>query len=363
MTIDKNLLGNKRKALNTLAQAIDVNIEAASSVTVADADGLYTGENVEDCLAEIAGVGRVAETVVDNASDIDDVEDGIVLGTFGTIVTADVGSTGSVRVTSRIVGTAGNGVSLTLVTDAALAGTVAVVGTDVTVEVAAGGTSTAAEIVGWVNGHYLAKEIMFIEEVDAGAMIVDDVGVTIGGADNVLYSYDTGSTVLAEANFTATGKTKSLFAGQQLNADAIDVLNDRDVHLDNMESGIYKHPLMAVVTYDYDVDPALGNGESIDLHRGRTIIPDNAIIMNVAYDVVTQTAGGDVVLATKTGTAALTGTISAAASGLALGIPDYATSGEWVKTTAVEGLTLTEQGTGAMSAGKIHFYIQYVVSE
>lgn len=49
MTIDKNQLGNKRIALNTLADAIDT---------------------VETCLADIAGAGRTYETVKANAADI-----------------------------------------------------------------------------------------------------------------------------------------------------------------------------------------------------------------------------------------------------------------------------------------------------
>jgi len=358
-----------------------VEAHTASAIDTVDADSRFVAEDVEGCLDELAGSGRATETVVqnasdvltvkgvgwsdetihNNASDIDLDETAIGAGTFGTGLST-VGDTGQLLVTSRIAGTAGNGVTLTLIADADIAGTVAVSGTDVTCQVDTG-VSTAEEIAAWVNGHFLATEIMYVTEGTPGAMDFADVATTAGGADNVVYTVDVGSLVLATANFADTGKTPSLYAGQQLNADAIDVLNTRDVHLDNMESGIYKHPLMAVITYDFAVDPALGNGGSIDLHRGRTIIPDNAIIMNVAYDVVTETAGGDVVLATKTGTAALTGTISAAASGLALGIPDFATVGEWVKTAAVEGLTLTEQSTGAMSAGKIHFYIQYVVSE
>jgi hypothetical protein len=49
MSIDKNQLGNKRIALNTLADAIDT---------------------VETCLADIAGAGRTYETVKANAADI-----------------------------------------------------------------------------------------------------------------------------------------------------------------------------------------------------------------------------------------------------------------------------------------------------
>lgn len=70
MSIDKNQLGNKRIALNTLADAIDTNIEAAATVTVADDEGRYTGTNVETCLAEIAGGGRTTETVKSNAANI-----------------------------------------------------------------------------------------------------------------------------------------------------------------------------------------------------------------------------------------------------------------------------------------------------
>jgi hypothetical protein len=53
-----------------LAAAILGNTEPADTVTVADTGNLYTGTNVEACLAEIAGAGRTTETVKANAADI-----------------------------------------------------------------------------------------------------------------------------------------------------------------------------------------------------------------------------------------------------------------------------------------------------
>jgi hypothetical protein len=53
-----------------LAAAILANTEPADTVTVADTAGRYTGENVEVCLAEIAGADRTTETVKGNAAAI-----------------------------------------------------------------------------------------------------------------------------------------------------------------------------------------------------------------------------------------------------------------------------------------------------
>ena len=44
--------------------------DGASLIGVEDATGLYTGADVEACLAEIAGAGRTTETVAQNATDI-----------------------------------------------------------------------------------------------------------------------------------------------------------------------------------------------------------------------------------------------------------------------------------------------------
>ena len=55
-----------------LAKEIATNIEAASTVTVADTANRYTGTNVETCLAEIAGASRTTETVKGNNTLITD---------------------------------------------------------------------------------------------------------------------------------------------------------------------------------------------------------------------------------------------------------------------------------------------------
>ena len=66
--------GNKKQDIMALAIAADAaiaaNIEAAATVTVADAGNRYTGTNVESCLQEIAGSGRTTETVKANADGV-----------------------------------------------------------------------------------------------------------------------------------------------------------------------------------------------------------------------------------------------------------------------------------------------------
>lgn len=104
MSIDKNQLGNKRIALNTLAEAIDTNIEAAATVTVADTANRYTGTNVETCLAEIAGAGRINETVKGNNT--------LILANTAAIDALQ--RTGSTVTVAGVVTDAGRDVTLTV---------------------------------------------------------------------------------------------------------------------------------------------------------------------------------------------------------------------------------------------------------
>jgi hypothetical protein len=149
--------------------------------------------------------------------------------------------------------------------------------------------------------------------------------------------------------------------------DAIDRLNTRDHH--SMDtSRIIKHPLMAVAVFDVAVNG--GATGTRNLNAGVGMIPDNAIVRNVLYDI--QTA----VVATGA-TAAISfnlptdGTLLSIAlatgaggnTGMGLGTPLNSTAGTWIKTTAARGVQIDVTGAGTLTAGKVYCFIEYVVSE
>ena len=120
---------------------------------------------------------------------------------------------------------------------------------------------------------------------------------------------------------------------------------------------------MAVVDWDFDVDG--GTAEAHELNGGTNIIPDNAIILNVFYDEITALDSlndtATVTFSLTNATTALTGAI-AVGDGIAMGVPDFATNTDWIKTAQADSITATI-GTQAATAGKLRLYIMYVVSE
>ena len=143
---------------------------------------------------------------------------------------------------------------------------------------------------------------------------------------------------------------------------AVNTLNNRADHTQSA-TAIVKYPLMAVVDYDGAVDGYTAAAH--ELNGGVHVIPDNAIILNVFYDEITALDSvndtATVTFTLTTATTALTGAI-AVGGGTALGVPDFATNTDWIKTTAADSITATV-GTQALTAGKLRLYIMYVVSE
>ena len=151
--------------------------------------------------------------------------------------------------------------------------------------------------------------------------------------------------------------------------DAVYTLNARAHH--SMDpSRILKHALMAVAVWDFAVNG--GATGTVNLNGGIAIIPDNAIVRNVVYDIATTlvslataaTATMIVSLPTDgTLVTQLAVTGAAGTTGMGLGTPVHASGGTWIKTTAARGIQVEVTGAGTLTAGKIYYFVEYVVSE
>jgi len=320
MTIDKNLLGNKRKALNTLATAAD------------------TGDTA------------------------------MGVGTFGTGLST-ISETGQLTVTSRVAGTAGNGITVTAINIDTGLGTVLVVDGAITVEITDAAT-TAAQVALWINGDYLASVLVIAEATTGGAMGLGDAATIAGGADTVLYTLDIGSEVLSDANFTLAQRDPSLHAAQQLLGDGINILNQRAVGTATDDQHIIKYPQVAVATWGFGDGATVG--VSYDLMGGKNLIPARAMIRNVWVDVVTAiTSNGSddatVTFNLKTATTALTTALDKNTSvAPLLGVPDHATATDWIKTTAADSIEVAIGGTEdpqTIATGFIKIFIEYMLCD
>lgn len=119
-------------------------------------------------------------------------------------------------------------------------------------------------------------------------------------------------------------------------------------------------------TYSFATDGgAVGDITFKDAATGLAVkIPSGAVVRNVTVYVETAaTSGGAATLAVKLESAADLLAATAVASftlGAKLqGIPDFATVADYVVTTAERTLTLTV-AAAALTAGKIHVYVDYV---
>lgn len=184
---------------------------------------------------------------------------------------------------------------------------------------------------------------------------------------------EAGAGLGVDGSYTPPGASHYLTAATDL-FDADEVLDEelygvdiRDTH-DMDLTHIVKHPLLAVVVWDFAVDGgAVGD---IDLNGATNMLPDNAIITKVYSDTITTVTDGG----TSTGTIKLklpvdgdlTNTITvggagAAAGSLVNGIPDW-DAANYVKTSAARGFQV-EVGVVPITAGKIKYFIHYVQSE
>lgn len=116
-----------------------------------------------------------------------------------------------------------------------------------------------------------------------------------------------------------------------------------------------------VARYDFAV-----HGGAVSSIGMRVRIPSGSIICNTLLDVITApTSGGSATIAvTSEGAGDIVAATSIASApwsttGRKVGIPDFATATDAVKTTAERELTVTI-ATAALTAGKFDVYIFYV---
>jgi len=154
--------------------------------------------------------------------------------------------------------------------------------------------------------------------------------------------------------------------------DAAWTLNAR-AHHSMSQTNLPKHPLMAVAVYDFAVNGG-DTGADMSLNGGIGFFPDNAIIQNVSYDIVTTlrslatAATATMIVKVPTDGTLLTlliptGATGGGKTGMGLGTPVSSSAGTWIKTTAARGITVEATGNSDITAGKVFFFIEYVTSE
>ena len=139
------------------------------------------------------------------------------------------------------------------------------------------------------------------------------------------------------------------------------------------QTNVLKHPLMAVAVYDFAVNGG-DTGADMSLNGGIGFFPDNAIIQNVSYDILTTlrslatAATATMIVKVPTDGTLLTlliptGATGGGTTGMGLGTPVSSSGGTWIKTTAARGITVQATGHSDITAGKIVFFVEYVTSE
>jgi hypothetical protein len=132
-----------------------------------------------------------------------------------------------------------------------------------------------------------------------------------------------------------------------------------------LASGIFGAKLASAVINFTDIAAASNTTISLGL-------PDNAIVLNSLIEVLTTfesaTDAATIGLFLETaGDVSATAAISAGGNpwdaGLRLGVPDFATPGDYVKLTQPRDLSVVRAGGEVLTAGRMRVYLWYVVSE
>jgi hypothetical protein len=117
--------------------------------------------------------------------------------------------------------------------------------------------------------------------------------------------------------------------------------------------------------YDFEeLGGAVGDINLVDDEGNAAVLPDNAIIHQVIFDVVTAPeSGGSATIAFNANSAGDMKAATAIASwtGIVAGVP-VGTAATCVKLTAERTLQATV-ATAALTAGKINVFVEYFVSE
>lgn len=135
--------------------------------------------------------------------------------------------------------------------------------------------------------------------------------------------------------------------------------------LEGLGEAVHKTPCMLKAVYDFaSLGGAVGNISLVDDAGYPAVLPAGAVVTKVLADVVTAvTSGGSATLGLKALADGdlLTATAKASlASGFLDGNP-VNTAATVVGPTTVATQVLAQVGTAALTAGKMNFYIYYVI--
>ena len=292
-------------------------------------------------------------------------------GTFAQLVTAP--GAGTLTIRSRVIGTTGNTFGFQLVDTAGVAGTVTWnAGTkNLTVEID-DGVTTDDEVEYYVNNDYFANKLFEVTSGSTGAVAVQGApNALAGGTDTSVFTTDEAS-LLDAAAFAAAERPATVYNAVQMTADAVNILNQRDVH-EMVPEHIIKHTLMAVIEYDFTTNPVAivaGGTTTVEMLGGIDILPANAIIKKTYYEIETdiESTLTTATVAVQTDAAlALVAAITADGTndGIADGEQD-GTAANMDKIAAAAGINIVCTETGGVyadtiDAGNIKVFIEYVI--
>ena len=280
-------------------------------------------------------------------------------GTFAELVTAP--GAGDLTIRARVIGTTGNTFGFQLVDTGGVAGTVTwdAVKKNLIVEID-DGVTTDDEVAYAVNNDYFANKLFYVTSGSTGAVAVQGAPIALTGGTNTSVFTTEDNSVLSAATFALYERAATIYNGLQIVADAVNILNQRDIHSITHEH-IIKHELMAVAVYDFAIHGT--SRTAIDI-TNVAVLPDNAIITETLFDIITDFNS------TSTSTTVkflvpTDGDLTTAATIVADG-----TNAGVYKEATVLPFKLTDDrkiqiyfDTNDITAGKAKIFVKYVVSE
>ncbi len=165
---------------------------------------------------------------------------------------------------------------------------------------------------------------------------------------------------LAEVNYAIKGLNE-LIAEVLVNKDSITILKARDMHIMST-THLVKHTLLAVAVYDFAVDGSAAT--TIDLNTGVDMLPDNAIIKKVYYEITTDldSTSSTSTFKFKTEEFDLTTAVTADGTNAADGIDGVmdGAGANMDKLTAASKIQI-ETSVADITAGVAKIFIEYVI--
>lgn len=348
---------NPTLAANAVIANISV-LDAAVGVTPTSTNYVAAANSVNANITALDTQAQTQETEVGG-------------GTFAQLAIAP--GTGYLTIRSRVIGTTGNTFGFQLVDTGGVAGTVTwdAVNKNLTVEID-DGVTTDDEVEYYVNNDYFANKLFEVTSGSTGAVAVMGAPVPlVTGTDTSVFTTDEAS-LLDAAAFAAAERPATVYNAIQLTADAVNILNQRDVH-EMVPEHIIKHTLMAVIEYDFGANPVAilaGGDTTVEMLGGVDILPANAIIKKTYYEIETDI---DSTLTTATVAvqtdAALALVAAITANGSNAGINDGeqdGTAANMDKIGVAAGINIVCAETGGVyadtiDAGNIKVFIEYVI--